>query len=279
MVDKSRCSALTPRRPRKADPRRQFDTLRRHDLFRNPPKDSTAYPTLAAAVDPHVQSFNAIFAPGGQLAEGIRDIGTKVFLDGDRYAAPEEAGVRNRLHLRIQDVFLDKPVLPPTNKVALKNRSILPAETRERHATYRGKMRARLEWRVNNGDWQEEIADLGSVPIMLRSNRCHLEGLPPAALVRAKEESDELGGYFIVNGIEKIIRMLQVNHRNYPMAIKRGAFTNRGPGYTQYGIQIRSMRPDQTSQTNALHYLNDGNVNFRFSWRKAVRTTTPYAAI
>jgi DNA-directed RNA polymerase I subunit RPA2 len=53
------------------------------------------------------------------------------------------------------------------------------------------------------------------------------------------------------------------------MAIKRNAFTNRGPGYTPFGILIRSMRPDQTSQTNALHYLNDGNVNFRFSWRKA----------
>jgi DNA-directed RNA polymerase I subunit RPA2 len=53
------------------------------------------------------------------------------------------------------------------------------------------------------------------------------------------------------------------------MAIKRGAFTNRGPGYTPFGILIRSMRPDQTSQTNALHYLSDGNVNFRFSWRKA----------
>jgi len=77
------------------------------------------------------------------------------------------------------------------------------------------------------------------------------------------------GGYFIVNGNEKMIRPLQVNRRNYPMAIKRGAFTNRGPGYTPFGIQIRSMRPDQTSQTNALHYLEDGNVNFRFSWRKA----------
>jgi DNA-directed RNA polymerase I subunit RPA2 len=62
---------------------------------------------------------------------------------------------------------------------------------------------------------------------------------------------------------------VKVNRRNYPMAIKRGAFTNRGPGYTQYGILIRSMRPDQSSQTNALHYLSDGNVNLRFSWRKA----------
>jgi len=93
--------------------------------------------------------------------------------------------------------------------------------------------------------------------------------MSPNQLIKAKEESEELGGYFIVNGIEKIIRMLQVNRRNYPMAIKRGAFTNRGPGYTPYGILIRSMRPDQTSQTNGLHYLNDGNVNLRFSWRKA----------
>ena len=140
-------------------------------MFRNPPKDKTAYPTLAAAVDPHINSFNTIFTPGGQLAQGIRDIGTKIFLDGDPYAAPEDVGQRNRLSLRISDVFLDKPVLPPSNKVALKNRNIYPAEARERHASYRGKMRARLEWRVNNGDWQEDVVDLGGVPVMLRSNR------------------------------------------------------------------------------------------------------------
>ena len=145
-----------------------FDTKRRQQLFRSPPKDKTAYPTLAAAVDPHINSFNAIFAPGGQVEEGIRDIGTKSFADGDPYAQPEDVGRRNRLSVRIQDVFLDKAVLPPSNKVALKNRNILPAECRERHATYRGKLRARLEYRVNGEDWQEEVCDLGQVPIMLR---------------------------------------------------------------------------------------------------------------
>ncbi len=92
--------------------------------------------------------------------------------------------------------------------------------------------------------------------------------MSPDQLVKSKEESEELGGYFVVNGIEKIIRMLQVNRRNYPMAINRSAFAKRGPGYTSYGILIRSMRPDQTSQTNCIHYLSDGNVNMRFSWRK-----------
>src|SRR2546421_6791427 len=87
-------------------------------------------------------------------------------------------------------------------------------------------------------------------------------------LVQYKEESEELGGYFIVNGIEKLIRMLIVSRRNYPMAIVRPSFVNRGSAYTKNGIQIRSTRPDQSSQTNVLHYLEDGNVTFRFSWRK-----------
>jgi DNA-directed RNA polymerase I subunit RPA2 len=34
----------------------KFDTLRRENLFRNPPTDKTAYPTLAAAVDPHIEA-------------------------------------------------------------------------------------------------------------------------------------------------------------------------------------------------------------------------------
>lgn len=52
------------------------------------------------------------------------------------------------------------------------------------------------------------------------------------------------------------------------MAIIRPSYSNRGPSYTNFGVQIRCTRPDQTSQTNVLHYISDGNINFRFSWRK-----------
>ena len=72
----------------------------------------------------------------------------------------------------------------------------------------------------------------------------------------------------MVNGIEKLIRLLIVNRRNFPMAIIRPSFEGRGPTYTKFATLIRSVRPDQTSQTNVLHYLDDGNVTFRFSWRK-----------
>lgn len=60
-----------------------------------------------------------------------------------------------------------------------------------------------------------------------------------------------------------------MNRRNFPLAIDRPSFANRGPSYTSKGIILRSVRPDETSQTNTLHYLSDGNITFRFSWRKA----------
>jgi DNA-directed RNA polymerase I subunit RPA2 len=103
-----------------------------------------------------------------------------------------------------------------------------------------------------------------------KSNKCHLENNSPAQLVDRKEESEELGGYFIVNGIEKIVRLLIVNRRNFPMAIIRPSFENRGAGFTKFGILIRSVRPDQSSQTNVLHYINNGNIMLQFAWRKKI---------
>lgn len=237
----------------------EYETRRRHALFRNP-LDKTAYPSLAESILPHIESFNALFT--GQLHHAIKDIGTRTFLDGDPSLVDDvsEPATRNRLQIRIKEVFLDKSVLPPSNRIDHR-RDVLPVECRERHVTYRGRFRGRVEYRVNDGDWKETVREFGYMPIMLRSNRCHLEGLSPKEMVDCREESEELGGYFIVNGIEKLIRMLVVNRRNYPAAIIRTSFENRGPSYTKYGIQIRSTRLDQTSQTNVLHYLSDGSVS------------------
>ncbi|KAK3310002.1 uncharacterized protein B0T15DRAFT_406720 [Chaetomium strumarium] len=245
----------------------EYNTIRREKLFRNPPTDRTAYPALQLAVDPHIEAFNALFRNDGKpglLDHALAEIGTKTFLDGDERAAPAS---RNKLTIRYKSVTLQKSQVPPSNKFA-KRREIFPAECRERHVSYRGKLTAVFEYRVNDGEPQEFARELGQMPIMVKSNKCHLENNPPALLVQRKEESEELGGYFIVNGIEKIIRLLLVNRRNFPLAIIRPSFTNRGPSYTPYGIIVRSVRPDETSQTNVLHYLNDGNVTFRFSWRK-----------
>ncbi|KAK3341573.1 hypothetical protein B0T25DRAFT_626185 [Lasiosphaeria hispida] len=245
----------------------EYNIIRRENLFRHPPTDHSAYPALQLAVNPHIEAFNALFPSDGNsglIGHALAEIGTKIFLDGDERAAP--AG-KNKLAIRFKNVTLQKAQVPPSNKFA-KNREIFPAECRERHVSYRGKLAVTLEYQINNGEPHELVRELGQMPIMVKSNKCHLENNSPALLVARKEESEELGGYFVVNGIEKIIRLLIVNRRNFPLAIVRPSFVNRGPSYTPYGIITRSVRPDETSQTNVLHYLSDGNVTFRFSWRK-----------
>lgn len=145
----------------------EYNTLRRENLFRNPPKDHTAYPALQLAIDPHIESFNGLFRDDGKpglLTHGLADIGTKTFLDGNERAGPQG---KNRLTIRYKDVFLQKPQVPPSNKMA-RNRQIFPAECRERHVTYRGRLSATLEYRINGGDPIEFVREFGQVPIMIK---------------------------------------------------------------------------------------------------------------
>jgi DNA-directed RNA polymerase I subunit RPA2 len=145
----------------------EYHTVRREKLFRDPPKDHTAYPALQAAVEPHIDSFNGLFRSDGKpglIDHALADIGTKTFLDGDDRLPPSE---RNRIDIRFKDVVLYKPQLPPSNKLA-KNREIYPAECRERHASYRGRMAATLEYSINGGEPKEFVREMGQVPVMLK---------------------------------------------------------------------------------------------------------------
>lgn len=87
----------------------------------------------------------------------------------------------------------------------------------------------------------------------------------------------EMGGYFVINGKEKIVRMLIMPRRNYvsaqdgcgscvqlllseavpndahqPIALTRSSWKNRGPAYTEYGISISCTRKDQTFSVSVL---------------------------
>jgi DNA-directed RNA polymerase I subunit RPA2 len=113
-----------------------------------------------------------------------------------------------------------------------------------------------------------EWKSLGHWPIMVKSDQCNLKDFSPKELVRHHEDVEEFGGYFIINGLEKLIRLLIVPRRNYVMGIIRPSFSKRGPKYTEYGVSIRCVRSDQSSQTITLHYLSNGECTLRFAYRR-----------
>lgn len=53
-----------------------------------------------------------------------------------------------------------------------------------------------------------------STELWIQSSACGLSGLTPAQLVARGEEAQEFGGYFIINGNEKLIRMLVMPRRH-----------------------------------------------------------------
>mmetsp|Transcript_21760 Transcript_21760/g.33598 ORF Transcript_21760/g.33598 Transcript_21760/m.33598 type:complete len:82 (-) Transcript_21760:656-901(-) len=47
--------------------------------------------------------------------------------------------------------------------------------------------------------------ELGKIPVMVRSAQCHLNDMNDSSIIRYRECAYDQGGYFIINGSEKVI--------------------------------------------------------------------------
>lgn len=89
----------------------------------------------------------------------------------------------------------------------------------------------------------------------LQSKLCNLNDSSPAELVKRGEHADEWGGYFIVKGRERFVRMLLNPRRNYPMVIKRSTWKNKDLHFSDVGIYIRCIAADHTAAVSDNHNL------------------------
>eukprot|EP00105_Crassostrea_gigas_P025965 XP_011446725.1 PREDICTED: DNA-directed RNA polymerase I subunit RPA2 [Crassostrea gigas] len=204
---------------------------------------------------PHIDSFNALIHGG--LSRAVQTIPPVDFAlpNGDRIA------------FKMLDATISYPTVDLGNKYA-QTLKVYPAECRERGSSYLGSLSISMLWKVNGriqGTVERKIAD---VPIMVKSSVCNLNGLTPKELVRRGEEAEEMGGYFISNGNEKVIRMLVMSRRNFPTCINRPSWKNRGKQYTEYGVSLRSVGDDNIGVNNVLHYLSNGSASLCFSHQK-----------
>ncbi|XP_071158237.1 DNA-directed RNA polymerase I subunit RPA2-like isoform X2 [Mytilus edulis] len=173
----------------------------------------------------------------------------------------------DRISFTVLDANVYKPVVSQSNKTSV-NLKVYPAECRQRFVTYKGNFQITFVWKINNKPQDTVERTIGEIPIMVKSKRCNLQGLSPKELVKHGEEAEEMGGYFIVNGLEKVIRMLIMPRRNYAMCMIRPSWRSRGKQYTEYGVQIKCVRQDQTGMNNVLHYLSNGSATIGFGYLK-----------
>lgn len=106
--------------------------------------------------------------------------------------------------------------------------------------------------------------------LVLQSDKCNLKGLPPKQLVDHGEHENEWGGYFIINGHEKLIRMLVLTRKNYPVVVKRNTWKHKGKNFGDMGVLIRCVQSDQTSTVNIIHFLTTGRAKLSIEHNKAM---------
>lgn len=212
-------------------------------------------PLLQTLGTPHIDSFNYFLEEG--LATAINEI----------YPIQFSVGSGDKIKFWIESAQVREPLVPD-GTLGVKNRKIFPTECRQRGYTYKGLLTVKMAWSVNGKSQPPIDKDLGEIPIMVKSNKCHLNGMNPTQLVAHKEHEEEWGGYFVVKGHEKLIRMLLMTRRNYPIAVRRSGWKQRGSLFSDLGIYIRCVRDDNTAVTNTLHYVTDGTVKLAFSHRK-----------
>ncbi|XP_046817891.1 DNA-directed RNA polymerase I subunit RPA2 isoform X1 [Vespa crabro] len=217
-------------------------------------------PLLQSLGLPHVDSFNYMLEDG--LSQAIIDI-LPVYL---------QLASGDKIMLWIDNVTIHQPSVP-TNVIGVKNYKIYPTECRQRGATYKGKITVKLGWSVNGISQEILEKDLGDIPIMVKSNRCHLNKMNPSELIAHGEHEQEWGGYFIIKGHERLIRMLLMTRRNYPIAIRRSGWKARGIQFSDLGLLLRSVRDDNTTSNNTLHYVTNGSVKLMFTHRKVLYYT------
>lgn len=138
--------------------------------------------------------------------------------------------------------------------------AVYPSECRQRGLTYRGPLTVELAVKVNGANMGHFATLLGHMPIMLQSKLCHLNGLSEKELVRVGEEGLERGGYFVNKGSEKVIRHLVGNKRNYPLALVRNSFREKGRLFTEFAVMMRCMRGGHSCALMTLHYLDSASM-------------------
>jgi DNA-directed RNA polymerase subunit B len=87
-------------------------------------------------------------------------------------------------------------------------REVYPREARIRNLTYSAPLYLEIELDDEGRETYERV-NIGDLPIMVKSNLCLLSRHSEDELVKIGEDPREVGGYFIVNGSERVIVSLE----------------------------------------------------------------------
>ena len=164
--------------------------------------------------------------------------------------------------IRLDKIWAVKPEITEADG---SKRDIFPVEARLRKLTYSAPTFIEVSAHINGVQRESFTTQIGNIPIMLKSKWCHLHGLSKEELVEKGEDPNEPGGYFIINGTEKVLITIEDLASNKFLVEKPSSGTSEyvGKMFSEYG----SFKIPHT-----LEKLKDGIFYMTFTRVKRVPT-------
>ncbi|MBN2457845.1 DNA-directed RNA polymerase subunit B'' [Candidatus Woesearchaeota archaeon] len=136
--------------------------------------------------------------------------------------------------IRFDKIWVTKPEITEADG---SKRPIYPIEARLRKISYSAPCYIEVSAHINGMQRESFVTQIGSLPIMLKSKFCHLNGLSREELIEKGEDPDDPGGYFIVNGTERVLIKIEDLAANKFLIQKNktGPSEYEGKLFSEYG--------------------------------------------
>jgi DNA-directed RNA polymerase subunit B len=133
--------------------------------------------------------------------------------------------------IKFDKIYITKPEIIEADG---SKREIHPVEARLRKMTYAAPMFIEISAHINGVQREAFTSQIASIPIMLKSKYCYLNKKNREELIKEGEDPDDPGGYFIVNGSEKVIVAVEdLAANNFMVENNKGVFT--GKIFSEFG--------------------------------------------
>jgi DNA-directed RNA polymerase beta subunit len=143
-------------------------------------------------VDSDIESYNSFIEKRLQeIIDENRDIEPTII--------PQNV---DEFKIRLDKIEVHKPELTEADG---SKRAIYPIEARLRKISYSAPVYIEVSSHINGVQRETFRTQICSLPVMLKSKLCHLNGMNRDQLIEKGEDPDDPGGYFVINGTERVI--------------------------------------------------------------------------
>ncbi|MEW5307138.1 MAG: hypothetical protein WDW38_002209 [Sanguina aurantia] len=202
-----------------------------------------------------LDSFNEFV---GNTIQEIVDETPEIVIKPESQYVPgaEEAGEEKEYIVKFGQIYLSTPVVAESDG---DTKTLYPREARLRNLTYSAPMYVDMTMttRTTSTDGidthvEEEVQAfdklvMGKIPIMLRSEYCSLKDQTDKELAELGECPFDQGGYFVINGSEKVLIAQERMANNHVYVFKKSQ-----PSKYSYVAEMRSVVEGSTRNTSSM---------------------------